>query len=266
MKKETERFTSSSVFEGMVSIRAVLNAPERFNDRRIREIIYEEERQCKLRDDLAYLRKEADRKSFSIRRAEPGEIEYKTVGNSHGGIIAVCGDRTIRPLDQDALEDNRFIVCLDGIEDPYNFGYALRSVYAAGATSVILSPRNWMSAAGVVCRSSAGASELLPMYLCHDDMINLLRRNHYSVVCAGIRNSVSCWEASLKLPLVLIVGGEKRGISRAVMDRSDLIVRLDYGRPFRGSLSAASAASVLAFEVLRQNTEELGFGTEHGRQ
>ena len=58
---------------------------------------------------------------------------------------------------------------LCGIEDPFNFGCAVRSFYAAGASGFIVSPRNWMSAAGVVCRSSAGASELLPLYISESD-------------------------------------------------------------------------------------------------
>ena len=53
--------------------------------------------------------------------------------------------------------------------------------------------------------------------------------------------------------LVLVVGGEKRGVSREVMALCDQTVRIDYGREFRGSLSAASAATVLGFEVLHQN-------------
>jgi 23S rRNA (guanosine2251-2'-O)-methyltransferase len=57
-------------------------------------------------------------------------------------------------------------------------------------------------------------------------------------------------------PLLLVVGGEKRGISRAVLDQADQVVRIDYGRDFRGSLSAASAATVLGFEVLRQNSSK----------
>ena len=71
----------------------------------------------------------------------------------------------------------------------------------------------------------------------------------------GLRrpNSVSVYESDLKKPLLLIVGGEKRGITRELLDRCDQIVRLDYGRDFDAALSAASAATVLAFEVLRQN-------------
>jgi 23S rRNA (guanosine2251-2'-O)-methyltransferase len=143
---------------------------------------------------------------------------------------------------------------IEGIEDPYNFGYALRSIYAAGADAVILTPRNWMSAAGVVCRSSAGASELLPLFVSEpEEAVHVAKAAGYKVVCAGIRDSVSAFDADLTRPIFLIVGCEKRGISRAVLDLADEVVRLDYGRPFRGSLSAASAASILAYEVLRQN-------------
>ncbi len=31
---------------------------------------------------------------------------------------------------------------LEGIEDPYNFGYAVRSLYAAGADAIVLSPQS----------------------------------------------------------------------------------------------------------------------------
>jgi 23S rRNA (guanosine2251-2'-O)-methyltransferase len=83
---------------------------------------------------------------------------------------------------------------------------------------------------------------------------DLFHERGYRVLCAGIRDSVSLYESNMKRPLLLVVGGEKRGISRAVLDRADQVVRIDYGREFRGSLSAASAATVLGFEVLRQNS------------
>ena len=143
---------------------------------------------------------------------------------------------------------------IEGIEDPYNFGYALRTIYAAGADGVILTKRNWMSAAGVVCRSSAGASEMLTMFTEEGTVAaNVFKEKGYTIAAAGIRNSVSAFESNLKKPIFLIVGGEKRGISASLLEKADQIVRLDYGRDFNGSLSAASAASILAYEVLRQN-------------
>ena len=71
-------------------------------------------------------------------------------------------------------------------------------------------------------------------------------------------DSVPVFDADLSLPLFLVVGGEKRGISRRLLDSSDLNVRIDYARDFTASLSAASAATVAGLdEVFRQNRVEV---------
>ena len=245
------------LFEGMTSIRAVIDgARNGVHTRRITEILYDGARKKAKEKELAYLRAVGREMGFPVTETAAEKIDALTSGTSHGGIIAYCTERTIPTLAEDSLPENGFAVMLEGIEDPFNFGYAMRTVYAAGADAVILSPRNWMQAAGTVCKSSAGASELLPLYIADGaDAARIARVRGYKIVCAGIRDSVSAFDADLKKPLLLIVGGEKRGISRALLDEADTVVRLDYGRPFRGSLSAASAASVLAYEVLRQNRE-----------
>ena len=255
MIKETSRQIASTVFEGMTSLSAVIeSALAGKNDRRIREVLFDKNKAQSKAKEIAYLRRMAEKLDFTVTEADAAEIDELATGNSHGGIIARCTERTIPPLAAESLPEAGFVTMIEGIEDPYNFGYALRSIYAAGADAVILTPRNWMSAAGVVCRSSAGASELLPLFVSKpEDAVHRAKSAGYKVVCAGIRDSVSAFDADLTRPIFLIVGGEKRGISRAVLDLADEVVRLDYGRPFRGSLSAASAASILAYEVLRQN-------------
>jgi len=255
MIKEESRFADSTVFEGMTSLRAVIEgARSGISDRRILRILYDRSRETAKAKELSYIRRMADILHFELSAVSSAEIDSLSTGNSHGGIIAECSPRTIPAIADTSLPADGFVVMIEGIEDPYNFGYALRTIYAAGADAVVLTPRNWMSAAGVVCRSSAGASELLPLYIGEPlDAIAAARRCGYKIVCAGIRDSVSAFDADLKRPVFLIVGGEKRGISRAVLDAADTIVRLDYGREFKGSLSAASAASVLAYEILRQN-------------
>ncbi len=253
VRKEESRFGDSVVFEGMTSISAVL-AAEGSNTRRILRVLYDKGKEESRARELTFLRREGEKRGFPVCAASADEIDALATGNSHGGILAECTDRSLPALTADSLPDKGFVVLLEGIEDPYNFGYAVRTVYAAGADALLLSPRNWMSAAGVVCRSSAGASELLPCFVAEpEECVRCARERGYKIVCAGIRDSVSAFDADLTKPLLLIVGGEKRGISRAVLDQADTIVRLDYGRPFRGSLSAATAASVLAYEVLRQN-------------
>lgn len=255
MEKESSRFASSTIFEGATSISAVVSAAaSSFNDRRVLRILYDKARTDKLSRTIAYFKHRGDELGFSVTPTDSEVIDSLTLGTTHGGIIAECTQRTLPTISELTPIENGFYVMLEGIEDPYNFGYALRTLYAAGADGVILSPRNWMSAAGVVCRSSAGASELLPSYVGeNEDIAARFRAFGYRIVCAGIRDSVSVYDAELKKPLLLIVGGEKRGISRAMLDQADLVVRLEYGREFGGSLSAASAASVLAYEIYRQN-------------
>ena len=112
-----------------------------------------------------------------------------------------------------------------------------------------------MGAAGLVARSSAGTSEKMPLFIADPaEVIPLFREWGYRAVCAEIRDSVDLYEADLHLPLLLVIGGEKRGISRAVLSEADLNVRIGYRGSFRGSLSSAASAAVLAFEVGRQNS------------
>ena len=255
MKKEASRAADSVVFEGMTSISAVINGGENgVSDRKIIRVLVDGEKSESHKKELAWLRHRSEECDFPIVAVSADDIESMTTGSSHGGIIAECSSRTLPRLSPEHIKPDGFYAMVEGIEDPYNFGYAIRSLYACGADGIVLSPRNWMSAAGVVCRSSAGASELLPVFTSEDcSPAELFKKAGYRIACAGIRDSVSSFDADLKKPLLLVVGGEKRGISSSLLSQADCIVRIDYGRDFRGSLSAASATAVLAYEVMRQN-------------
>ena len=254
MKREESRFAESNIFEGMISFRAIINGIENsITDRHIIKVIYDKEREKKLSGHLSYIKAMSYKHDFEVFPVKSAEIDEVAIGASHGGIITYCTDRNFPSLSVENIVKGGFYVMLDGIEDPYNFGYALRSIYASGADGIILSKRNWLSAAGVVCRSSAGASERLNIFIENDDFIKTFKEKGYKIVCADIKNSVSVYEADLKKPILLIVGGEKRGISSSILKEADQIVRIDYGRRFDAALSAASASTILAFEVYKNN-------------
>jgi 23S rRNA (guanosine2251-2'-O)-methyltransferase len=253
MIKESSKFTDGLIFEGMTSISAVINSPSS-NDRKISKVIYDAGKEKSKFKELAFLRHKADELGFSLLPSTSSEIDSLTIGNSHGGIIAICEERTIPRLDISHIKRDGFYVMLEGIEDPYNFGYSLRSLYAAGVDGVILNERNWMGAAGVVARASAGASEMLQMLIASgEDAAETFKKLGYKIICAGIRNSVSIYDADMKKPVFLIIGGEKRGISSSVLKHADQIVRIDYDSKFKGSLSAASSAAIIGFEIMHQN-------------
>lgn len=256
MQKEDVKFVDSTIFEGMTSIRAILRGIDAgINDRRIIKILFDKDKLKKISKEVGYLKAVSNIYGYEIIESTGGELENLTLGTSHGGIIAITEERVLPYLsDNSDIENNGFYVMIEGIEDPYNFGYSLRSLYAMGCSGIILTERNWMSAAGVVARSSAGASEMFKMYKSDpQSCINILKSKGYSVVCADENTDNLLGKCDIKYPVLLIVGGEKRGISKAVIDKADLLVKIDYAREFRASLSAASATTMFAYEISRQN-------------
>lgn len=256
MQKEELKFQDSTVFEGMTSIRAILRGIDAgINNRKIEKILFDKDKMKKISKEVGYLKAVSDKYGYEIIETTGGELEKITLGNSHGGLVAITKERTLPYFDETCeVLPYGFYVMIEGIEDPYNFGYSLRSLYAMGCSGVILTERNWMSAAGVVARSSAGASEMFDMYKSSPiDCIEFFKARGYKVVCADENTDNILGQCELKLPLLLIVGGEKRGISKAVLDSADMLVKIDYGREFRASLSAASATTMFAYEISRQN-------------
>ena len=256
---DQENSLTPDLFEGMTAISAVLDPNIRsFNDRQIKTVFVDKAKLVKKAKEISFLKHKAEELGFDIQPVPSADLDALTSGTTHGGIVAVCTDRTIPSLQDHVatLPKNGFYVLLDGIEDPYNFGYTIRSLYAAGANGVILPPRNWMGVAGLVARSSAGTSEKMPMFIDEPaSAVDAFKTMGYRIVCAGIRDSVDVFEADLTLPLLLVIGGEKRGISSKVAEKADLTVRIGYKGNFRGSLSSAASAAVLGFEVMRQNRD-----------
>jgi len=212
---------------------------------------------------VTYLDK--DRFTKKVRQYQSQSAE----SNSHGGIMALAGPRHFVSLDR-LLEPDQtpFIVMLDGIEDPFNFGHTVRALYAAGMTGLVLRERNWMTATNVVIRASAGATELVTTAVADsvEQAVAFFREQGCAILCTGMGEDeriVSLYEADLAQPIFLLVGGEKRGVTRSFMAQADQLLQIPYGpqsdNPFKHSLGTTAAAAVLGFEVMRQRN--LGAGT-----
>ena len=257
MQKESIKFAESTIFEGMTSIRALISGVDAgVNDRKIEKILFDKDRLPKIKKEIGYLRAISASRGFILEQTDKETIDSVALGTSHGGIIAYTSKRTLNDVSAlSEIKHDAFLALIEGIEDPYNFGYAIRSLYAAGCDGIILGERNWMSAAGVVSRSSAGASEMMPMYS-GDTVSSLLSLKSlgYKIACASEKGDADLFSADLKKPICLVVGGERRGMSTKVLELADLLVRIPYGREFKASLSAASAATVFGYEILRQNS------------
>ena len=171
-------------------------------------------------------------------------------GTSHGGVVADVSEReylTVLNLIE-SLKDNEYLVMLDGVEDPFNFGYSIRNLYAFGCKGFIIPKRNWMSSANIVAKSSAGASELCRMAVSEgdDSLIDLLKENGVEIICSALSStSVPLFDFKPNKPFVLFIGGEKRGISTEIMENADKVVHIPYScENAKYSLPTASCAAI----------------------
>ncbi len=184
-------------------------------------------------------------------------------GTSAGGIAAEVGERRFASLEELLQKKDGYFTVLDGIEDPFNFGYALRSLYASGVDGVILPQRNFFSATEVVVRSSAGASELLPCCTVPDltDACKRMKEQGIALIStAKSEKAKDLYRYSYRRPLCVIYGGEKRGISAGILELCDAVVKIRYPRNCHYSLPACSAVSIISFEIGRKVNHDIKLG------
>ncbi len=115
--------------------------------------------------------------------------------------------------------------------------------------------RSWETAVGTVTRASAGATELLPTATTAsaDEAATVCRLAGLRVACAvADRTADEVHEVDLTGPLFLLIGGERRGVTRSFVEEADVRLRIGYGREAAPELGAAAAAAIIGFEALRQ--------------
>lgn len=236
--------------EGLLSVQSALSA----GYRDLHQVLIDENKRFDRR--LNDFRRSAESAGVEVHFAPRKIIDERASGESHGGVIAEVGERRYCQLAELLpAKDAAFIVMLDGIEDPYNFAGAIRALYAAGVHGAVVRPRNWTSASALVGRASAGTIERLPLALAESvaEAADFFRGEGLAIACAAQSDSSrSLYQTDLTLPLFLLIGGERRGVTRSFLRAADRQLRIPYGREFAGALGAVSAASVIGFEVMRQ--------------
>lgn len=247
------------IFEGFNAVKAAICGIESgITSRTVVRVLFSKKRLAKKGYEYSWLKTRSVRHGYEIVLCDEDDVSSLCATETHGGIVGIFSPRV--PGNAEALCDfakrnNRgWFLALEGIEDPYNLGFSIRSAYAFGCAGVVLPERYIFGADGVVCRSSAGASERIPFFRCDlSDAVRRLKSEGYVICAACEKNAVSLSDHPLSLPLVLVIGGEKRGISSALLAECTDYIRIDYARFAGSSLSAVSAAAVMAYEIAEKN-------------
>ena len=152
-----------------------------------------------------------------------------------------------------AADHPPFVLVLEHLQDPTNFGTLVRSAEAAGVDGVVFPERGAAPLSAAAVKASAGASEhlLLARLPTIGEAIHELKQAGLRLAAADQDAPASAWETDLSGPLAIVVGSEGSGLSGATKRRCDLLVSFPMvGRV--ASLNAATAGALLLFEVVRQ--------------
>lgn len=241
--------SNTYTLEGWLSVRAALIS----GSREVHEILILE---GKDNARLSGIKKRAREQNVPFRFVPEAALLEHTEGQTHGGVVALVGPRKFLPLaDIGHGPQAAFLAMLDGVEDPFNFGQAVRALHAAGAHGLILRPRNWTTAAATVGRASAGAAEFMPMALASSDeeLLETVKTRSLNLICTDMsQKTIPLFKANLQQPLLVVIGGERRGVSKSLLRAADTQVQIPYGRNFKQSLGTSAATAVIAFEIMRQ--------------
>lgn len=150
-----------------------------------------------------------------------------------------------------------FLLILDLLQDPQNFGTLIRSAAAFGVHGIIIPFHRAVGVTPAVVHASSGASEHL--FIAQSNLaqaIQALKQNNVWVV--GLESSAEARDIgsiNLRGPLALVVGSEGQGLRELTRKSCDYLARL----PMTGrmeSLNAAVAGSIALFLVFNTRSKK----------
>lgn len=179
----------------------------------------------------------------------------KMTKENHQGVILEIDDYKYYALN-DVLNNrssNPFIVILDHVEDPHNFGAIIRTCEAAKVDFIIIPKNRSASVNATVMKTSAGAltNVKIAMVTNLNNTIKKLKDSGYWIIGTDMDTNVSYDELDYDMPVCLIIGSEGFGMSKLVKDNCDFIVSIPmYGKV--NSLNASVASAIVIYEVLEK--------------
>ena len=188
------------------------------------------------------------RSGVPFARVTPEQFRRVSRTERASGIAAILRQRVLR-LDQINLIDSPCWTALSHVRSPGNLGTLMRTSAATGAAGFILLGDSIDPFDPAVVRATMGA--LFKQTLVRTT-VDQLRRwaclNKVAVIGASPDGSADYREASYGCPVVLMLGGERKGLTAKQRSVCNRIVRIPMAEGM-DSLNVAVAGSLLMYEV-----------------
>lgn len=203
-------------------------------------------------DDVILLAKE---NKVRFEFADKQVLDKKSLHNQ--GVVAEIVDFEYSEVeDIFAVAENKkedvFILILDGIEDPHNFGAIIRSAECAGVHGIIIPKHRQVPVNDTVVKTSAGAISNVKIARVTNINQTIDALKEKGVWIYGLEaKGENAFSSNLKGAIALVVGSEGFGISALTVKKCDGLISF----PLKGkvnSLNASVASGIAVYEVLRQ--------------
>ncbi|MGE5257656.1 MAG: 23S rRNA (guanosine(2251)-2'-O)-methyltransferase RlmB [Hyphomicrobiales bacterium] len=200
---------------------------------------------------------EAATRRIAVREMDPEQIASLAGTSAHQGVAARASVYGCRDLSEvlDAVERpaSGLVLALDQIMDPHNLGALLRTALCAGVEAVLVPKDRSAPPTPAVSKISAGALEHIRLIQVTNlaRALELLKTRGLWVVGLDRSAADSLFSGDFSLNLVLVIGGEGRGMRPLVRRTCDLLVSIPQMGPL-DSLNASVAAGIALFEIGRQ--------------
>ncbi len=151
-----------------------------------------------------------------------------------------------------ALEEKSFILVLDNVSDQHNLGACIRTAEFFGCAGVLIPKRRAAQIGEGAVRASAGA--IFHVNIAREEnLVSALKKfKKYGLFVVGADlDGSDVQKFDMSPPLVLVIGGEDKGISAPVKKQCDEIVTIP-GVGKVNSLNLSVAAGILMYEISRR--------------
>lgn len=228
----------NKIYTGHLSVVAILE-----NEwREVVEVYVNKSKRSKI---IGYALSLAHRKGIKIELLS--DKEFKQLGIENSGGIACLASNKKQLFDVD--KQFRMILLIEGVEDPYNIGNLLRSAYISGFEAVIFDQKRFFNQEDIILKSSGGCFDRLNTYGldCVDYFINN-QELHFLALNRGIESRLIN-DFSFDLPLVLCLGGEKRGLSQKILQRCQTELLLANFNDLKLAYSSVAAGAIAMYYI-----------------
>lgn len=210
------------------------------------------------RQILREIKSTASSRGLRVVSVAPKFLERLVGGLNHQGVVL-----RVKPFPYVSLDDiladpssdatSRWVLLLDGLNDPRNFGALLRTAEAVGIRDVIIPKDRSVDVTPVAIKASAGAAQHLRIAKVTNlrRAIIALKGHGFWIVGLEADSPESLYDRIYPPKLAIVLGSEGKGIRPGISAECDFRVSI----PMLGkiaSLNVAVAGAVLFYEILRQ--------------